>query len=75
MSDRALDHVTNLIDRGIEIFLPFDEFPVGQFAEPSHSPVGTIALLATTRRDFHLFKEFCISFRVVVVVWRSSCPA
>lgn len=27
MSDRALDHVANLIDRGVELFLPVEELP------------------------------------------------
>lgn len=46
MCDRAFDNVANFVDRGVELFLPFEKFPAGWFAVGGSDAGSDLAFVA-----------------------------
>jgi hypothetical protein len=46
MCDRTFDHVANIVDRGIELFLLFDKLPAGRLAERGGDASAEVAFVA-----------------------------
>ena len=46
LRDRAFDHVANLVDRGVEFFLPVEEFSAGWLAIRGDDAGSDVTLIA-----------------------------
>jgi hypothetical protein len=46
LGDRAFDYVANLVDRGVEFFLPVEEFSAGWLAIRSEYACSNVTFIA-----------------------------
>jgi hypothetical protein len=63
MSDRAFDHVTNLVDRGVEFFLPVEKLTAGWFAVRGGDAGSDVALIGAERSDLSPPRRGCHGLR------------